>query len=77
MPVLYRLDARGVLTFSLMDENAVKAAITAGKIRGTVETGQMGDATITADPKALDAYFAAPGTAKLFSNLLFTVHKVD
>ncbi len=27
--VLYRLDARGALTFSLMDENAVKAAIAA------------------------------------------------
>ncbi|MEJ0027303.1 MAG: hypothetical protein WDN01_14860 [Rhizomicrobium sp.] len=77
VPVLYRLDAKGVLTFSLLDEGAVKAAITSGKIKGTVEKAELGDATITAGPKALDAYFAAPGTAKLFSNTLFAVHKVD
>ncbi|MEI9989889.1 MAG: hypothetical protein WDM86_07605 [Rhizomicrobium sp.] len=77
VPVLYRLDAKGVLTFSLMDEDAVKAAIAAGKIKGTVEKGQWGDVTITADPKALDAYFAAPGAAKLFLQPFFTVRKVE
>ena len=77
VPVLYRLDAKGALTFSLMDENAVKAAIAAGKIKGTVEKGQLGDATITADVKWLDAYFSTPGAAKMFAAPMFTVHKVD
>jgi len=77
VPVLYRMDAKGQLTFSLMDEAAVKAAITAGKIKGTVEKGELGDATITADVKTLDAYFSTPGVTKLFANPMFTVHKVD
>ena len=61
VPVLYRFDAKGGLTLALMDENLVKAAIAAGRIKGTVEKGAMGDAVITADPKALDAFFASPG----------------
>ena len=77
VPVLYRLDAKGTLTFALMDENAVKAAIAAGKIKGTVEKGQFGDATITVDAKALDAYFAAPGVTRMFAKPVFIVHKLD
>jgi hypothetical protein len=77
VPVLYRLDAKGTLTFALMDENAVKAAIAARKIKGTVEKGQFGDATITADVKTLDAYFSTPGVTAMFAKPLFSVHKVD
>ncbi len=77
VPVLYRMDAKGVLTFLLPDERSVKAAIAAGRIRGRVEKGDLGDATITADPKALDAFFAAASATKLYLNPLFTVHKVD
>ena len=77
VPVLYRMDAKGTLTFLLPDEKTVKDAIAAGRIKGWTEKGDLGDATITADPKALDAYFAAAGAAKLYLNPLFTVHKVD
>ncbi len=77
VPVLYRFDAKGALTFALMDEDAVKAAIAAGRIKGTVEKGQFGDAKITADPKALDAFFASPAVTKLFADPLFTVRKVE
>ncbi|HEY0107613.1 MAG TPA: hypothetical protein VGB91_16140 [Rhizomicrobium sp.] len=77
VPVLYRIDARGTLTLALMDETAVKAAIAAGRIKGTVGTGEFGDAIITADPKALDALFASPGAVKLFAEPFFTLRKVE
>lgn len=77
VPVLYRIDAKGTMTLALMDETAAKAAIAAGRIRGTVEQGSMGDATITADPKALDAFFASPAAVALFAKPFFTLHKVD
>ncbi len=77
VPVLYRLDAKGTLTLALMDETATKAAIAAGRIKGTAEKGETGDAVITADPKALDAFFASPAAAALFAAPFFTLHKVD
>jgi hypothetical protein len=77
VPVLYRIDRKGTLTLAMMDENKVKAAISDGKIAGTVEKGQFGDAVITADPKALDALFAMPDVAHLFAKPFFTLHRVD
>jgi len=77
VPVLYRRDAKGALTFALMDETAVKAEIAAGRIKGTVEKGQLGDATITADVKWLDAFFSTPGAARLFASPMFTVHRAE
>jgi hypothetical protein len=50
----------------MLDEDKVKAAIQAGKIAGTIESGDYGDVTITADAAALDAFFATPEAAKLF-----------
>lgn len=77
VPVLYRMDAKGQMSLFTMDETATKAAILAGKIKGTVEKGQMGDAVITAEPAALDAFLGSPAGLKLFSKLLFTLHKME
>ena len=77
VPVLYRIDAKGTLTLFMMDEPATKAAIRAGKIKGTIETGTMGDATITADPKALDKFLASPAGLALFVKPFFTLYKID
>jgi hypothetical protein len=77
VPVLYRIDAKGVMTLSMMDETAVKAAIRAGKIKGTIEQGDMGDAVITAEPAALDKFLATPAGLALFVKPFFTVKKVE
>ncbi|HEY4941680.1 MAG TPA: hypothetical protein VII56_09630 [Rhizomicrobium sp.] len=77
VPVLYRIDAKGVLTLSMMDEAATKAAIRAGKIKGTIEKGDMGDAVITAAPAALDKFLQTPAGLALFANPFFTLKKVE
>lgn len=78
MPLLYTIDAKGALTMRLMDEKATKALIKAGKIKGDPGQGENGDATITADPKALDAFMQSPaGLAAFSSKPLFVLHKVD
>ena len=77
MPVLYRIDAKGRLTLSLMNEDGTKAAMRAGKIKGTIEKGEYGDAMITADPAALDKFLASPAAAALFAKPFFTLHKME
>jgi hypothetical protein len=77
VPVLYRIDAKGTLTFYLMDEAATKAAITAGKIKGTVGQGSMGDAEITADPAALDKFMQSPAALALFIKPSIVLKKVE
>jgi len=69
IPVLYTLKD-GVLTLYLLDEDKAKAAIKAGKIKGTIEPGDSGDAVITDEPAELDAFFAKPDAAALFKPLL-------
>ncbi len=80
MPLLYTIDAKGALTLKLMDEKAAKALIKAGKIKGDAGEGDNGDAIITADSKALDAFGYAvpwPQLAALFVKPLFVLHKVS
>jgi hypothetical protein len=77
VPVLYRFDAKGTLTLALMNEDAAKAAILAGKIKGTVEKGAMGDAVITAAPATLDKFMASPEVVKLFAAPAFILHRVE
>ena len=77
VPLLYRFDAKGRLLIFSMDEDATKAAILSGKIKGTVEKGQMGDAVITADPKALDKFLQSPAGLKLFSKPMFVLTKME
>jgi hypothetical protein len=66
IPLLYSFGRHHTLTLYLLDEDKVKEAIQAGKIAGTVESGDYGDVKITADVAALDAFFATPEAAKLF-----------
>ncbi len=77
IPVLYRIDAKGRITLYLTDETATKAAIKAGKIKGTIGKGDSGDAVITADPAALDKYMASSAAAALFTKPFSTLHKID
>ena len=77
VPVLYKMDAKGRMTLFMMDEAAVKAAITGGKIKGTIEPGAMGDAVITADAATLDKFLATPAGLALFVKPFFTLKKVE
>lgn len=77
LPLLYTIDARGTLTMTLMDENATKALIKAGKIKGDPGQGDTGDAIITADSRALDAFMQTPAALATFKKPLFVMHKVD
>ncbi len=77
VPVLYRIDAKGVLTLALPDEDRVKAAIKGGKIKGTVGDGEMGDAVITADAATLDGFLRTPTALALFQAPFMTLKKVD
>ena len=76
IPLLYTIGKHRTLSLYLLDEDKVKAAITAGKIAGTVETGNFGDVTITADAHALDAFMATPEAAKLFK-VFVVLHKAE
>ncbi len=77
---LYTIE-NGVLTIRMMDADKTIAAIKAGAIAGTYEHHVSKDrdgnvnyeydtAEITADPAALDAYFATPEAAKLFTEFI-------
>jgi hypothetical protein len=77
MPLLYRIDAKGQMTLYLMDEKATKDAIKAGKIKGTVGQGDMGDATITADAATLDKFMQTPAALALFTKPLFTLRRME
>ncbi|GEM_PF-836025 len=65
-PLLYRAGKGGQITLYLVDEDAAKAAIQSGKIKGEIEQGSYGDVHITADAQALDAFFQSPDGLKLF-----------
>ena len=69
IPVLYSLGADGSLALNLMDEDAVKHAIEAGRIAGMVETRAFGDVVLTASPDALDAFLATPAGHAMFKRL--------
>ena len=77
MPMLYRFQGPRRLTLFFMDEDATKAAIKSGAIQGTVESSQFGDATITADPKSLDAFMATKKAAALFGAKFATLTKME
>jgi hypothetical protein len=69
IPVLYGFGADGSLALSLMDEDAVRHAIEAGRIAGVVETRAFGDVVLTASPDALDAFLATPAGHALFKRV--------
>lgn len=66
-PLLYTLSADGrTLSLYLIDDDAAKAAIKAGKLQGTIEPGDYGDVVLTAAPDKLDAFFARDEAVALF-----------
>jgi hypothetical protein len=69
VPLLYVLRGK-TLTLYLLDENKTKAAIKAGKLKGTIEPGKNGDVTITAQPAELDAFMARPEAAEMFKVMM-------
>lgn len=75
VPVLYRIDG-GTLTLALLDEEKVKDAIRAGKIKGDAGDGGTSDATITADPAVLDKFISSPAGMSLFDKPFFKARKV-
>jgi hypothetical protein len=76
-PVLYRIEADGTLALYLIDEEAAKAAVKAGKIAGDVGRGDYGDVELTAEPKTLDALLASRAGRALFTKPLIVLHKVS
>ncbi|HEY5336965.1 MAG TPA: hypothetical protein VIJ85_02080 [Rhizomicrobium sp.] len=76
-PLLYRFDGPNHAAMFFLDEDATKAAIKAGWIKGTVEEGQFGDAKITADPKSLDAFMASKRGVALFGERFITMTKME
>jgi len=77
VPILYRLDGQGHLLLTMMDEDETKAEIQSGKITGTVEQGQFGDAKIMEDPKKLDAFMASKKGLALFRARFATLTKIE
>ncbi len=76
IPILYRIGADGRLALYLLDDKATADAIRAGKIRGVVDPGSMDNARITAEPAALDAFFASKGSEALFPKPLIVLSRV-
>jgi hypothetical protein len=72
----YRIEG-SKLTLSLLDEKKVADAIQSAKLEGTIARGGSGDVHITAEPQALDAFFASREGAALFGETLVTMKKVD
>jgi hypothetical protein len=75
IPLFYVMKGR-TLTIYLLDEDKAKAAITASKIKGTIEPGKSGDVLITAESGELDAFMAKPEAADLFK-VMMVLKKVD
>lgn len=75
-PVLYHFDDDGALILYIVDETAAKNAVRAGKIAGTIESGDYGDVVLTAAPGALDAFMASPAGRALFTKPVVILRKV-
>jgi hypothetical protein len=75
--LLYRFGKDGRLMLYLLNEDATRTAVKAGKIRGEIEPGSSGDVHITADPKDLAAFFASKQGAALFVKPFATMHRVN
>ena len=75
--VLYRQDAQGRLLLFTPNEDAVRDAIKAGTIGGTVGKDGAGDAVVTSDGPTLDKYFLSKTGLALFTDLQLTLTKVN
>ena len=69
-PVYYRLEGN-MLHLYVLGADAIEAAITKGEIKGEIKKQSYGDdVSITADAKAVDAFFASHDPKKLFTDEL-------
>ena len=75
--LMYRLGRDGKLTLYLLDEEKTTAAVKAGKIKGDVQPGSTGDVHLTAEPAALDKFFASKEGAALFDKPMVTMKKIN
>jgi len=75
--LMYRLGKDGKLTLYLLDEEKTAAAVKAGKIKGDVQPGSTGDVHLTAEPAALDKFFASKEGAALFDKPMVTMTKIE
>jgi hypothetical protein len=74
--LLYRLGKDGKLTLWLLDEDKAREAVKAGRIKGDVGQGSMGDVHITTEPAALDKFFASKEGAALFTKPMAVMDRV-
>jgi hypothetical protein len=77
VPLLYRVEANGKVSLLLISEDKAKDAIQKGEIAGTIEPGNLGDVTLTAEPDDLDSFFAGDDGAALFTEKFATLTKVN
>jgi hypothetical protein len=77
VPILYRIDAKGILSLYMLDEDLTKAAIKAHKLAGDAGKEGTDDATITADGPALDKFFQSPAGLALFTKPFGVLHRID
>ena len=66
----YHIDGNHTLSLALMSEDVLKQDIKNGKLKGKVEPGAYGDATITATGTELLAYIKSADESKLFPKAL-------
>jgi len=76
VPVLYRFDANGRLKIFMLDEDALKTAIGAHKIAGTIATAGTNDVVITADGATLDKFFRSRTGLALFDKSFAVLTRV-
>lgn len=77
VPLLYRVEADGRVSLFLISEDKAKDAIQSGEIAGTIEPGELGDVTLTAEPDDLDKFFASDDGAALFTENFAILTKVS
>jgi len=75
VPLLYQIRGNR-LELYLLDEKATADAVHSGQIAGHVEQGTYGDVEITADPAALDRFFASPAARALFTKPFLVLHRL-
>lgn len=77
VPLLYRLESDGRVSLFLIAEDKAKDAIQSGAVAGTIEPGDFGDVTLTAEPDDLDKFFAGDDGAALFTQKFATLTKMS
>ena len=75
-PVFYRVEGQ-MLRLYVLGTDAIEAAINKGEIKGEIKKSSYGDdVRITADAKAVDAFFASHDPKKLFTEELGTYRRL-